>query len=71
MYVLPQTMGKFFNITIICVHAPADNDDIVKSSYYDRTERVYQTVPKHDAVTVIGDMNAKVGKDPLTPCTGK
>lgn len=28
--------GKFFNITIICVHAPTeDNYDMVKSSYYD------------------------------------
>jgi hypothetical protein len=64
--------GKFVSINIICLHAPAeDNDDMVKSSYCDRIDRVYQTIPKHDAVTVTGDMNAKVGKDALTPCTGK
>ena len=46
--------GKFFIITIICVHAPTeDNDDMVKSSYYDRIDRVYQTIPKHDAVKLV------------------
>jgi len=53
------------------VHAPTENnDDIVKSSFYDRLDRVYDTVPKHDAVIIMGDMNTKVSKDTLTPCTG-
>jgi len=35
-----RLQGKFFNITIICVHAPTENnDDIVKSSFYDRSDR--------------------------------
>ena len=64
--------GKFFNVTIICVHVPnEDNDGIIKSSFCDRLDGVYHTFPKHDVVMVTGDMNAKVSKDPLTPCTGK
>ena len=64
--------GKFFNITLICVHVPTeDNDNTLKSSFCDRLDRVYYTTPKHDAVMVMGDMNAKVSNDPLTPCTGK
>ena len=32
--------GKFFDITIICVHAPTeDNDGMVKSSYNDRKDK--------------------------------
>ena len=62
--------GKFFNVTIIYVHVPTeDNNDIVKSYFCDRLDRVYHTIPKHDAVMVMGDMNAKVSKDPLTPCS--
>jgi hypothetical protein len=60
--------GKFFNITLICVHVPTeDNYDIVKSSFCDRLDRVYHTTPKHDAAMVTGDMNIKVSNEPLTP----
>ena len=63
--------GKFFNVTIICVHVPTeDSNDIVKKFLLWQV-RVYHTIPKHDAVMVMGDMNAKVSKDPLTPCAGK
>jgi len=35
-----RLQGKFFNVTIICVHAPTENNyDIVKSSFYDRSDR--------------------------------
>jgi len=71
MYYL-RLKGKFFNITLFCVHVPTeDNDDIVKSSFCDRLDRVYHTTPKLDAVMATGDMNAKVSNDPLTQCTGK
>jgi endonuclease/exonuclease/phosphatase family metal-dependent hydrolase len=66
-----RLQGKFFNITIICVHAPTENNDnVVKSSFYDRLDRVYDTIPKHDAVIIMGGMNTKVSKDHLAPCTG-
>jgi hypothetical protein len=46
--------GKFFNITLICVHDPTeDNDNILKSSFYDRLDRVYHTTPKHNAIMVM------------------
>jgi len=69
---VPKTKVKNFNITIIFVRAPTENeDDTDKSSPCDTLERVYQTLLKHDAVILIGDMNAKVGEGFLTPCTGK
>jgi hypothetical protein len=34
-------------------------------------ERIYQTIPKHDAGIVMGDMDTKVSKDLLTSCNGK
>jgi Ni,Fe-hydrogenase III small subunit len=54
------------------VHAQIeDKDATVKNSICDTLDRVYQTIPKHDAVIVMGDMNAQVGEESLTPCTDK
>jgi endonuclease/exonuclease/phosphatase family metal-dependent hydrolase len=64
--------GKFFNITIICVHTPTEEkDETIKNSFYDRLDRTYQKMPKHDVKIIIGDMNAKVGKDLMIPNVGK
>jgi hypothetical protein len=40
--------GKFFNITVICVHAPAEERDGQKDAFYDHSERLYLKAPKHD-----------------------
>ena len=69
---VPKTKVKNFNITIISVRAPTENeDDTDKSSFCDTLERVYQTLLKHDAVILIADMSAKFGEGFLNPCTGK
>jgi exonuclease III len=64
--------GKFFNTTIFCVHAPTEEkDEKIKNSFCDRLDRTYQKMPKHDVKIIIGDMNAKVGKDLMIPNVGK
>ena len=65
--------GRFFNTTIICVHAPTEEkDEIQKDDFYEDLERTYMKVPKHDIKVVMGDFNAKVGKEPgLAPNVGK
>ena len=65
--------GRFFNTTIICVHAPTEEkDEIQKDDFYEDLERIYMKVPKHDIKVVMGDFNAKVGKEPgLAPNVGK
>jgi hypothetical protein len=56
--------GKFFNKTLVCVHAPTeDKDQIEKNSFYDNLDRMYQKVAAHDIKIIMGDMNAKVGKE--------
>ena len=52
--------GRFFNTTIICVHAPTEEKD----DFYEDLERIYMKAPKHDIKVVMGDFNAKVGKEP-------
>ena len=65
--------GKMFNITIINVHAPTeDADDHIKESFYDKLEQTYDNAPQHDIKMVIGDFNAKIGKEvAFRPTIGK
>jgi hypothetical protein len=56
--------GKYHNLTLINVHAPTEDKDIrVKEQYYDDLQRVYENTAKHDVVTILGDVNAKTGKE--------
>uniref|UniRef100_A0A2C9LI22 Endonuclease/exonuclease/phosphatase domain-containing protein n=1 Tax=Biomphalaria glabrata TaxID=6526 RepID=A0A2C9LI22_BIOGL len=58
--------GKFFNISFINIHAPTeDADDSTKEAFYDELERIYDEAPKHDIKIVLGDFNAKIGKEPV------
>jgi hypothetical protein len=56
--------GKFFNTTLICIHSPTEEKEKTgKNSFYDKLDRVYQKAPAHYIKIIMGDMNAKVGKD--------
>jgi exonuclease III len=65
--------GVFFNTTIICVHAPAEEKvEMQKDDSYEDLERIYMKAPKHDIKIMMGDFNAKVGKESgLAPNVGK
>ena len=62
-----------FNTTLICAHAPTEEkEEIQKDDFYEDLERMYKKAPKHDIKIVMGDFNAKVGKEPdLRPNIGK
>ena len=54
--------AKFFNISLICVHAPTnDKDDEAKDVFYASLENVYDSCPSHDVKIVLGDFNGKLG----------
>ena len=58
--------GQFFNTTIINAHAPTeDTDDEAKERFYEELERAYDDAPRHDIKIILGDMNAKVGKETI------
>lgn len=56
--------GKFRNTTIVNAHAPTEEkEDIIKEQFYDDLEKVCCAVPKYDLMLVIGDFNAKIGRN--------
>ena len=60
-----------FNMTLINAHAPTEEDH-VKEKFYDTLEKIYDVTPKHDIKIVLGDFNAKIGKETtFRPTIGK
>ena len=46
------------------VYAPTeDADECGKGTYYEQLQNVHDKLLKHDVKIMIGDLNAKVGKD--------
>jgi hypothetical protein len=54
--------GKFHNITLINIHAPTE-EKTEEDKFYDDLQRTYERVLKHDTVLILGDLNAKIGKE--------
>ncbi|XP_022188473.1 craniofacial development protein 2-like [Nilaparvata lugens] len=65
--------GRFSTITLISAHAPMEeSDEDAKDAFYDRLEQLYHEAPAHDVKIILGDMNAKVGREECyRPAIGK
>jgi exonuclease III len=58
--------GRWYHIVVLNVHAPtADNFDDVKDSFYEELERIFNKFPKHHMKVLLGDFNAKVGREDI------
>ena len=56
--------SKFTKLTVIVCYAPQeDKSDEEKDAFYDTLSSTIQMTPTHDMLLVLGDLNAKVGKD--------
>jgi len=56
--------GKFYNLTLISAYAPKeDAKDEVKEQFYEELNITLEQSSKHDTVIILGDFNAKVGKE--------
>jgi hypothetical protein len=52
------------------VHAPTeDKTDDVKDSFYEELERVFDKFPKYHMKILLGDFNAKVGREDIFKLT--
>jgi hypothetical protein len=67
--------SKFQNISMVTCHAPSlseEKDDTIKDEFYDRLTATCNKISKHDVFILLGDFNAKVGKeDFITDVAGK
>jgi exonuclease III len=58
--------GRWCQIIVLNVHAPTeDKTDDVKYSFYEELECVFDTFPKYHTKILLGDFNAKVGREDI------
>jgi hypothetical protein len=51
-------------IIVLNIHAPTE-DKTVKGSFYEEVERVFGKFPKYHMKILLGDFNAKVGREDI------
>jgi len=57
---------KWGNIAVINCHAPTENkENQSKEDFYNQLERVYDSIPHRTRKIIIGDLNAKIGKEQI------
>jgi hypothetical protein len=63
--------GRWCHIIVLNAHAPTGNKiDDVKDSLCEKLERVLDNFPKYHKKILLGDFNAKVGKEDSFPQDG-
>ena len=56
--------GRWCNIIVLNVRAPSkEKSDNSKDSFYEELEQVFDHFPKYDTKILLGDFNAKVGRE--------
>ena len=56
--------GRWCNIIVLNVHAPSeDKSDDSKDSFYEEWEQVFDHFPTYHMKVLLGDFNAKVGRE--------
>ncbi|KAL9983948.1 hypothetical protein ACROYT_G006197 [Oculina patagonica] len=56
--------SKYSKLTVIQCYSPTNEaDEAEKLNFYEQLQSEVATTPKHDVLMVIGDLNAKVGRD--------
>jgi len=56
--------GRWCNIIVLNVHAPSEEkSDESKDSFYEELEQVFYHFPNYHMKILLGDFNAKVGRE--------
>jgi len=56
--------GRWHNIIVVNVHAPSEEkSDGTKDSFYEELEQVFDHFPKYHMKILLGEFNAKVGRE--------
>jgi exonuclease III len=63
---LYTTLKCQYDIIVLNVHAPTeDKDDVIKDSFYEELEEVFDQFPRYRMKILLGDFNAKVGREDI------
>nr|CAH7756411.1 unnamed protein product [Callosobruchus chinensis] len=63
--------GKHRKLSILNIHAPSKNKDIEeKIKFYEQVQNILEKFPRYDVKLVVGDMNARVGKEEINVLKG-
>jgi exonuclease III len=63
-------IGRWCHIIVLNVHARTENKtDDVKDSFYEELECVFDKFPKYHMKILLGDFNAKVGREDISKPT--
>jgi hypothetical protein len=58
--------GRWCNIIVVNVYVPCeDTSDDIKDSFYEELVPVYDQFPTYDMKILLGDINAKVGREDI------
>jgi exonuclease III len=57
--------GHWCYIIILNVHAPTEDKDDIKDSFYEELEQVFDQFPRYHIKILLGDFNAKVGREDI------
>ena len=69
-YILVVLSGCWCNIIVLNVHAPSEEKhDDSKDSFYNEIKQVFYRFPKYHMKILLGDFNAKVGRDNIFKLT--
>jgi hypothetical protein len=64
LYITPKSC--WCDIIVLNVHAPTeDKDDDILDSFYEELEQVFDQFPRYHMKILIGDLNAKVGREDI------
>ena len=63
---LPLAKGQKFATLISCYAPTMTNPDEAKIKFYEELNTVIATVPDADKLIILGDFNARVGRDNIT-----
>ena len=58
-----RVKGKFYNMTNKYTSPTEDKEKEIKEQFYEELQRTQDRVPKHDITLIMGDTNAKLGKE--------
>jgi len=55
---------RWHNIVVVNVHAPSEEkSDEAKDTFYEELQQVFDYFPKYHMKMLLGDFNAKVGRE--------